>query len=101
VSISNVSCNNLGFSKILGSVPCSASPSGIIYYNNFTQSKNVFKNHNLSELTIELKDDSFNYIDFSNVNWTMTLQIDVLNEVVHDSVKTLDDVYKSAKEEIY
>jgi hypothetical protein len=42
-SITNLSSNEEGFSKILASVPISSNTSGIINYTNITNFKNVFK----------------------------------------------------------
>ena len=89
----NFSANKQGY-HILTSVPISSNTSVIINYTNVTNFKNVFKNHELSCIDIIIQDDQNNFIDFNNQNWTLTLQIDIIHEVVNE-VSDLTDVYKA------
>ena len=98
-NINNFSTNEEAFSKILASIPISSNTSGIINYTNITNFKNVFKNHELSCIDLIIQDDQNNFIDFNNQNWTLTLQIDVVSEVVNE-ISDLNDVYKNAIQEL-
>ena len=42
-------------------------------------------------------DDNRNFIDFNNVDWTITLQIDILSEVF-ETIDNLEDIYENLKE---
>jgi hypothetical protein len=60
-------------------IPKSVSPYGVILYENASSSYSVIKNdiNGLDpNLVIELLDDQMNYIDFNNIEWSITLQID-------------------------
>lgn len=91
-NLKNIDSKNKGKSRTISSIPVNTISNGIIYYMNTTQYKSSFRNNELSSITIEFQDDFKNYIDFNNCDWTVTLQIDVICEVV-DNLDTLEDVY--------
>ena len=96
--INNINQNDEAFTKVLACIPINTSPSGIINYVNITNFKNIFKNHELSNIDILITDDNNNLINFNNQNWTLTLQLDFVNEVIND-IKDLKDVYNNAVQE--
>ena len=73
------------------------SSNGIVFYNNISHYKSIIKNKELSCITIEIQDDSKNLINFNNIDWTMTLQIDLVNEV-YESLDSLEDIYNLHQE---
>ena len=94
----NYDTSEKGRTMTLASVPVNAPAGGIISYNNFTQFKSIFKNHEISTLQIDIEDENNNPIIFDNKDWTITLQIDIVNEVIH-TLDNLDDVYKNQTQE--
>lgn len=98
--LNNVDSFKKGINRTLGIIPLTNVNGGICFYNNFTNYRNVFKNREISSIGIEFQDDYKNYIDFSNVDWSLTLQIDILAEVV-DDLNTLEDVYKNVAQELF
>lgn len=81
-----------GRTTTLCSVPVNSPAGGMITFYNLTNYKSIFKNHEISTLQIDIQDDNGNLVNFNNKDWTMTLQIDILNDVSKD-LSTLDDVY--------
>ena len=60
-------------------IPKNVSPYGVILYENATGSYSVVKNDLKgldTNLVLELLDDQMNYIDFNNIEWSITLQFD-------------------------
>lgn len=60
-------------------IPKNVSPYGIILFENATGSYSVIKNDLKgldTNLIVELMDDQMNYIDFNNIEWSITLQFD-------------------------
>ena len=53
----------------------------------------------MSTIQIEIQDKNGNPIIFNNKDWTITLQIDIVNEI-SQSLDTLEDVYLNEKQEI-
>jgi len=98
-TLNNVDSLNKGLNRTIAVIPVSSSGSGYVFYNNFTNYKNVFKNHEISTIGIEIYDDFKNFIDFNNVDWSMTLQVDVLSEVVQ-TLDDLNDIYENLAQEL-
>jgi hypothetical protein len=42
-------------------------------------------------------DDNRNYIDFNNIDWTITLQVDILSEIIKN-IDNLEDLYENLAE---
>ena len=97
--MNNVDSLNKGINRTIAVIPVSSTSSGYIFYNNFTQYKNVFKNTEISTIGIEIYDDFKNFIDFNNVDWSLTLQIDILSEVIQ-TIDSLDDIYTNLAQEL-
>ena len=83
----------------LCSIPVSSNASGIINYNNLTDYKSIFKNYELNSLDISITDDKNNYIDFNNIDWSITIQIDITDEIV-ENIDNLNDVYLNQHQEL-
>jgi hypothetical protein len=81
-----------GETNVLASIPNNSTQNGIIHYNNITNFKSLLGNSEISNIHIEILDDTSNYINFNNQDWTLTLQIDNVCEVIQD-LSTLDEVY--------
>jgi len=94
----NVDSGTKGKTRTICTVPVNAPSGGLILYNNFSNFKGIINIHSINSITIDIKDDFKNFIDFQNVDWTMTLQIDVINDVILD-MDDLADVYKNQIEE--
>lgn len=95
----NLDTYEKGRTTTISSIPVNASSNGLINYINITNYKSIFKNHEISSLNIDITDDNSNFIDFHNINWSMTLQIDIVNEVINN-LDDLNDVYENAKQEL-
>ena len=98
-NLSNADSKTRGQVQTISSIPVSTIQGGYILYSNYTNFKSVFRNHSLSSINIQIQDDFKNDIDINNIDWTITLQIDVIKEVIQ-SIDNLDDVYKNLTEEI-
>jgi hypothetical protein len=67
--------------------------NGLIFYNNVTNYKTIFNNSQLSSIQIQIVDDSNNLINFNNIDWALTLQIDDVHEVIQD-LSTIQEIYE-------
>jgi hypothetical protein len=97
--LNNVDSLTGSIGRTISSIPVSSNQNGYIFYENFTNYKSIFNNRTLNTINIEITDDSNNYINFNNIDWTLTLQIDILKEVISD-YDTIDDIYNKEKHEI-
>jgi hypothetical protein len=67
--------------SVLCSIPIDTQQNGILVYNNINNYKiNTFRN-TMSELNIKILDQDGHILNLNNVEWSMTLQIDIINFV--------------------
>jgi hypothetical protein len=69
-------------SDIVLSIPNNAKPNGQIYYLNQSNSKLLFRHHELNRFVISLTDDDGNFINFNGVSSFFTLQFDIFRKFV-------------------
>lgn len=62
----------------LMSIPVNVPPYGIILYENTSNMKNVIKNNHLDRIDMMICDDDNNLIDFNNIDWTITIEIETI-----------------------
>jgi len=98
-NLSNSDSYAKGNVQTICSLPVSSIQGGYIFYNNMTNFKSIFRNHELSSINIQIQDPQNNYIDFNNVDWTITLQIDIVKEIIQ-SVDNMEDVYNNLTPEL-
>jgi len=84
ISLQNCICIDTGCGSCLGTIPNNFQFGSIIQYINFTNFKNIFSVHELNSLAIKLCDDNLNLLDFNNIDWTITVQIDIICEEIKD-----------------
>jgi len=70
----NYSSVNGGITTLLGTIPVSSVPFGMLEYSDKGQNRITFSNSTLDDLDIEIIDgETGNYINFNNQDWTLTL----------------------------
>lgn len=89
--IENYNTNTKDYFTLL-SIPVMCSPFGIINYDNISGSKNVIKNTNGTD-TLELRiyDDDNNLVDFNNIEWTITLELEAVIQIQQTYQNTVHD----------
>jgi len=85
LSVYSVSTYDYASSNILLTIPSDVSPFSMISYNSQSDAnKNLLNIRSINEIDINIYDENNNYIDFNNLDWTMTLVIS--SEVNFDEV---------------
>ena len=94
LSIHSVSTVDYASSNILLTIPSDVSPFSMISYNSQSDAnKNLLNVRSINEIDINIYDENNNYIDFNNLDWTMTLVIsseinfDELLNISWDSIR--------------
>jgi hypothetical protein len=81
----------------LFSIPVNVPPFGIIIYDNTSGSKNYIKNStSMDYLEVIITDDYNNPVDFNNIDWTISLEVEATIQVpqVQKSInELLNDFY--------
>ncbi len=60
----------------LAKIPITIEPFNIVFYNNYSNSKHIIKNKNLNNIEIKIFDDDNNLVDFNNIDWNLTIEIE-------------------------
>lgn len=75
----NLFINNLNLStndyETLACIPVNVEPYSIIMFNNYSNSAHIIKNKTLDSINIRIYDDDNNLVNFNNVDWSITLEI--------------------------
>jgi len=79
----NSNSNSLRETTAIASIPCSASPFGMILYTN-VNSYCLLKAKNITSIDIQITDENDQLLDFNNVNWSMTLQLNIFRKINTD-----------------
>jgi hypothetical protein len=76
LAIHSVSSIDFSFSNTLVTIPCDVPPYSLIsYISQSDQNKNLLNVRNINEIDIQIFDENNNFIDFNNLDWTITLTI--------------------------
>jgi len=82
INTNNITKYNTNDKNIICSIPVNMDPYGVIIYENYNNFKvNTFRNE-LSEVIIQFTDQNGNIINFNGVQWSIVLQLDIINFVV-------------------
>jgi hypothetical protein len=76
----------------MSNIPVNVPPFGIVQYLNQTGSKNIVKNIQMDNLEIQITDDDNNLIDFNNLEWSITIEIESIMQFNYNP-KTLEDYF--------
>ena len=64
----------------LARIPLTQEPLGIVFWENRTGFKSKCSLKNVSSLEMQIVDEDGRLIDFQNLDWTATLQLDVITQ---------------------
>jgi hypothetical protein len=97
--LGNIDSLNNTVGDIICSIPVNSSQNGYIFYENYTNYKSIFNNRIIKSISIELIDEFNNYIDFNNLDFSLTLQIDMLHEKIYN-YDSINDIYYKEKKNV-
>jgi hypothetical protein len=90
------STNNIDFNLI--TLPIEVGNFGLIQYTNVSNIKATLNNTSLDGFDISIIDDNNNYVNFNNINWTMTLVLTIVRRRIMTSQSKFRDVIQSNTE---
>lgn len=73
LSSSNLDSSNFSNTNLTQTISNSASPWGMIDYTNIDTQYPLILNHDINQLTVQIKDEFDNFINFNGIDWTMTI----------------------------
>jgi len=101
LSVHSVSTFDYASSNILLTIPSDVSPFSMISYSSQSEAnKNLLNIRSINEIDINIYDENNNYIDFNNLDWTMTLVIS--SEINFDEVLNISwDTIRNEQRQLY
>jgi len=94
LSVHSVSTVDYASSNILVTIPSDVSPFSMISYTAQSDTnKNLLNIRSINEIDINIYDENNNYIDFNNLDWTITLVLsseinfDEITNISWDSIR--------------
>jgi len=91
-----LSTNNIDFCLI--TLPIETGNFGLIQYTNITNIKATLNNTSLDGFDISIIDDDNNYINFNNINWTMTFVLTLIRRRPNISTTKFNEIIKQYQE---
>lgn len=70
----------------LARIPIIQEPLGIVFWTNTTGYKSKCSLKNVSNLEFQIVDEFGNFVDFNNIDWSCTLQLDIIAQSPTDYV---------------
>jgi len=101
LAISAYTSETLGFSNTLSTIPVDMPSFNLVsYVSNNDLDKHILRVKHIDAIDISLTDENENYIDFNNIDWTLTLCLSIeredliinnldLHKVVRDTTEIL------------
>jgi hypothetical protein len=80
-------------SDIIASVPVSAIPGDVIYYEKKNDFEFEVKESTVDLLRLKIQDDLNNFIDFNNQSWNLVIQCNYIREFEKDMQLTFHGIY--------
>jgi hypothetical protein len=95
INVPNLLLDNFNSAtKTFSTLLCIANnvpPYGVIFYDNRTANKNNIKGVKNDTIDLEILDDDFNPINFNNTEWSITLEIETLKQVIYFNNSTINE----------
>ncbi len=98
LSSSNIDVSKQGMSNLIGLIPVDQPSFGLIVHENKNQTKFKVRNDIIDEIDIQIYDENGNLVNFNNIDWTITLLVELTLEEPEISKDTLEIILKKQKE---
>ena len=83
--------NSTGGDIVLATIPADQPPFCMLSFNNQNPDKQLVKINMINSIDILLMDEANAFLDFNNVNWTLTLKLEI-NRFKPDVLSTFKEI---------
>ena len=90
----NIDSSSFGYSNNIGLLPVDQPSFGLIIYENKSTSKFQLRDNRIDEIDLQLVDQNNNLINFNNVDWNLTILIELTREIETLSQTQMPDILK-------
>lgn len=90
----NIDSANNGLSNNLALIPVDQPSFGLIVYENKSNSKYTLRTETLDEIDLQFYDQNNNLINFNNIDWQLTILMEITRVVEELSTTEMADILK-------
>ena len=90
----NIDSKNNGLSNNLALIPVDQPSFGLIVYENKSNSKYTLRTDTLDEIDFQFVDQNNNLINFNNIDWQLTILLEITREVEEFSTSEMSEILK-------
>jgi hypothetical protein len=90
----NIDSANNGLSNNLALIPIDQPSFGLVVYENKSNSKYTLRTDTLDEIDIQIFDQNNNLINFNNIDWQITILMEITREIEQQSTTEMADILK-------
>ena len=90
----NIDSLNNGLSNNLALIPIDQPSFGLVVYENKSNSKYTLRTDTLDEIDLQIYDQNNNLINFNNINWQLTILMEITREFIEQSTTEMEDILK-------
>ena len=91
--------SNSGVGNVLTTLGVNSGLTGVLYYLNQSNFRNVLLNNTIDNIDIKIVDENDNLLDFNGIDIYITLELDIIKEIEHNKDDLLQ-LMNSKKENI-
>jgi len=90
----NIDSANNGLSNNLALISVDQPSFGLIVYENKSNSKYTLRTDTLDEIDLQIFDQNNNLINFNNIDWQITILMEITREVIEQSQTEMSEILK-------
>ena len=97
ITASNLDTSTNGFSNIISTFPVDQPSFGLIIHENKNIVKYIVRNDIVDDVDIQITDENDNLINFNNIDWCITLMLEITKELTPVSKDDFETIVKNNK----
>jgi len=97
ITASNLDTATNGYSNLISTFPVDQPSFGLIIHENKNIVKYIVRNDIVDDVDIQITDENDNLINFNNIDWCITLMLEITKEIIPVSKDDFDTIVKNNK----
>ena len=95
ITASNLDTATNGYSNLISTFPVDQPSFGLIIHENKNILKYIVRNDIVDDVDIQITDENDNLINFNNIDWCITLMLEITKEIIPVSKDDFETIVKN------
>jgi hypothetical protein len=95
ITASNLDTATNGYSNLISTFPVDQPSFGLIIHENKNIVKYIVRNDIVDDVDIQITDENDNLINFNNIDWCITLMLEITKEIIPVSKDDFETIVKN------